>query len=563
MGEISGFFKEASSLEASGEQWESSPSGRFLLMFHGAIYHASDTEVLLEAIERYGLKEALKARKGMFALALYDKQEQTLFLARDRVGEKPLFYGFVDKVFVFASDLRIIAASENFCNPIYTDVLSLYFIHGYIPAPYSIYRDIYKLEAGTILEIKAPFKGYSTYPYWSMKEAALYGQSHLFKGSRIEAADELERLIKKAIREQVVADVPVGAFLSAGIDSSTITALMQAELTESVKSFTIGLPEGANDEAVHAKKIAAHLGLDHTEHYISEQDVKEIIPLLSSMYGEPFADSSQIPTYLVSKITSEHVDIALGGDAGDELFCGYNSYRSVERAYRKLKRIPYWVRYPVSRLLLNGPIPLSKNNEIRANLLPLNSAAELYVSSLEYSPILRKICLTDVDIPYKYNELNPHFLSEPNHQLMLMDMLMYTPDDILVKVERSAAAVGLQIRTPMLDKDVIEFAWSLPIAYKRNEEMGKLVLRDVLYRYVPRELMERPKQGFSVPIEKWLKEPALRSWAEQLISRETLLRQGILNPDVVHQIWDDFINQNHFVPQIWHILMFQSFMLEK
>ncbi|MCL2717309.1 MAG: asparagine synthase (glutamine-hydrolyzing) [Lachnospiraceae bacterium] len=571
-------------LNLINEQSVKSASGRFILTLNGTIYNhkkiaeqlltekkvtgfreISDAKVLAEAIEAYGLKEALILSKGMFGLAVYDMKERVLFLARDRVGEKPLFYGFINnnlanKIFVFASDLNTITAEKGFNNPVNPDVLSLYFIHGYVPAPYSIYQDINKLDAGTILEIKEPFTEYKITPYWSMKEAAAYGQNNLFKGSRIEAADELERLLKGAIREQMAADTPAGTFLSGGIDSSTIAALMQSLSADKVKSFTIGMPEGAKNEEIHAKEIAAHIGLDHIEHYISLEDVKDIIPLLGSMFGEPFADSSQIPTYLVSKIARENVTVCLSGDAGDELFCGYNSYRSIERAYRKLTKIPFAIRRPLSRLLLNGPLTMSPNNQIRAKLLNMDSAAELYINSIDYDPVLRNISLKDANLPCKYNELDPRFLSEPNHQMMLIDMLTATPDDILVKVERAAAAASLETRAPLLDKDVVEFAWSLPIDYKRDEKIGKVVLRDVLYRYVPRELMERPKQGFGIPIEKWLKEPALRAWAEQLINRETLLKQGFLNPDTVHFLWDNYIKNDRFIPQIWYILMFQSFL---
>ena len=569
-------------LAGDGVQPMRSASGRYILIFDGGIdnhrkladrslyddrlsgYRSTSAAVLLAAIENYGLKNALSISKGAFALALYDVRERTLTLARDRLGEKPLYYGYVGQTFVFASEINAIKALDGFHNPINTDVLGLYFTHGYIPAPYSIYQGIFKLDAGTVLEIKAPFDKHIICPYWSLRDVAAYGQSNLFKGSQIEAASELERLLRAAIREKADADVPVGAFLSAGIDSSTIVALMKAELNEQVKTFTIGMEYGAEDtaynEADYAKKIADYLGCRHTEHYISEKDAQAVIPLLASMYGEPFADISQIPTYIVSKLASKKITVSLGGDGGDELFCGYNSYRSVERIYRKLHRVPLSVRRLASRILLNWPFPLSENNRLRASLLAKDSSAELYVNSLEYAPIIREISLTDVGVPYKYSELDPYFLKEPNHQLMLMDLLMYTPDDIMVKVDRAAMASSLECRAPMYDKDVVEFAFSLPIAYKRNNEMGKLVLRDVLYRHVPKQLMERPKQGFGIPIYKWLKEPALKDWAEQLIARDLIVRQGILNPDAVHQIWNDFIHHNQYTPQVWYILMFQSFM---
>ena len=568
-------------LSDTADQPMCSNSGRYVITFNGEIYNykkiaahllaekkvssfrgTSDTEVLLEAIEAYGLEGALALCKGMFAFALYDLQERTLYLVRDRIGEKPLYYGRVGKTFVFASELGAIKALEGFDNPINADVLSLYFIHGYIPAPYSIYQGIHKLDAGMILKMRAPFEEHEIYPYWSIREVVQKGQSNLFKGSRQEAADELERLLKASIDEQLMADVPVGVFMSAGIDSTTICALAQSVSADKVKSFTIGMPPPMTDEAIYAKKIAAHLGLSHTEHYISEADAKAIIPLLPAMYGEPFADSSQIPTYLVSRIAREKVTVALGGDAGDELFCGYNTYRSVERAYRKLKLIPYWIRGPMGKLLLDGPIPLSHNNRIRAGLLPINSAGQLYINALDYNPFIRQICLSNAHLESKHSQIDFSLYPEPNQQLMLMDMLLYHPDDILVKVDRAAMAVSLETRSPLLDKDVVEFAFSLPIEYKRNKTEGKLVLRDVLYRHVPREMMERPKQGFGIPIEKWLKEPGLRAWAEDLLDPALLKRQAMLDVTTVRHLWDDFVNNDRFVTQIWFILVFQMFMNE-
>jgi len=554
-----------------------SKSGRFEIILSGQIYNykkiatqygydlASAANFLLDAIESKGLKEALAMSKGSFALAVYDFAEEKLSLARDRIGEKPLCYGFVGGKFTFAFDLNTITGLIDFNNPLNTDVLGLYFTYGYIPAPYTIYQDIFKLDAGMILEIKAPYSDVTIYPYWSLSDVVAYGQKNLFKGSRTEAADELERLLKEAIKEQLPIDVPTGAFLSAGIDSSTVISLMQVVAGKKVNTFTIGMPysndDTAYDEAIYAREIAAYLGCEHTEQYISEEDLVAVIPLLDTIYGEPFADTSQIPTYIVSQLAGEKMKVMLGGDGGDELFCGYHSYRSVENAYKRLNRIPYFIRKPISHILLKGPFTLNERNQGRANFLGMDNAADIYVSSYEYYPIVRKISLTDTKLPYKYNEIDPYFCKEPNHQLMLMDLTMYTPDDIMVKVERSAKAAGIECRAPMLDKDIIEFAFSLPIEYKRNDEIGKLVLRDVLYRYVPRELMERPKQGFGIPIYDWLKKPALKDWAEQLITRDTIVRQGILDPDIVHQIWSNFINNNQFIPQIWYILMFQTFML--
>ncbi len=569
-------------LSESGAQPMESHSGRFVMVFNGEIYNyksvaarllkekgavpfrgTSDTEVLLAAVEAYGLKETLTMCKGMFAVAVYDKKERMLSLARDRVGEKPLYYGFVGKSFVFASDIGSIEVLEGFANPIDTGVLDMYFRHGYIPAPFSIYRGISKLEAGKILEIRSPYQEVTAYSYWSMKQVALCGQEQLFKGSREEAADELERLLKASIKEQMAADVPVGAFLSAGIDSSTIVALMQSLDSRRVRSFTIGMDVSGYNEAVYAKEIAAHLGTEHTELYITEQDVEAVIPELGHIYGEPFADSSQIPTYLVSKMTREHVTVSLSGDGGDELFCGYNSYASVERIWNKMRAIPYFVRKPVSQLVLHSPLARKPMFRIKGKLLGAKDPAGLYIDSYKTDELVRQISRSHEKRIYLFDGMDTRFFAETNHNLMLLDMLMYHPDDILVKVDRAAMAVSLETRVPMLDKDVLEFAWSLPIEYKRADGTGKRVLRDVLYRYVPKEMMERPKKGFSIPVEKWLKQPRLREWAEALIDRDVLKRQGILDADIVWKIWNDFIEKGEWRIQIWYILMFQQWQSEK
>lgn len=569
-------------LSENGSQPMTSHSGRFVIVFNGEIYNykkiarklldekkvdafrgTSDTEVLLEAFEAYGVKEAISLCKGMFAIALYDKKQQFLYLLRDRIGEKPLYYGQMGDSLVFASELGCIEALDGFRNPINRNVLDLYFIHGYIPAPYSIYEGIYKLEAGTIARIPLPYRGMDsiTYDsYWSVKEAAAKGQSHLFTGSFEEASGELERLLKEAISEQMVADVPVGAFLSAGIDSSTIVALMQSLHQGRVKSFTIGMEEKEYNEAVYASEIAKYLGTEHTELYITEADAKAVIPKLPYIYGEPFADSSQIPTYLVSKLTREHVTVSLSGDGGDELFCGYTSYASVERIWNKMKGVPYFIRKPCSELVIHSPLARKPIYRIKGKLLGAKGPSDLYICSYETDPLFTQISLAKGKCSYKYSEYDPGYLKETNHNIMLMDMLMYHPDDILVKVDRAAMAVSLETRIPMLDQEVVEFAWSLPISYKKEGQIGKKVLRDVLYRYVPREMMERPKKGFSIPIEKWLRQPQLREWAESLIEPGLLQSQGILNRDVVWKIWRDFVERGQWRIQIWYILMFQAWM---
>ena len=566
-------------LSPTGLQPMKSHSNRYVIAYNGEIYNykeiaerlvkehkvdrfrgTSDTEVLLEAFEAYGIENAISMCKGMFAIALYDLQEQTLYLLRDRVGEKPLYYGFVGESFVFASDIGCIAALDGFHNSINTDILDVYFVHGYIPAPYSIYQGIWKLTPGNILEIKSPFNKENIRPYWSMQEVAKRGQENLFKGSLEEAADELERLLKNAIQGQMVADVPVGAFLSAGIDSSTIVALMQSLNRNKVKTFTIGMEDKSYNEAVYAKEIAQHLGTEHTELYITEKDAKQVIPKLSYIFGEPFADSSQIPTYLVSQMTRQHVTVSLSGDGGDELFCGYTSYASVDRIWNKMCHVPYPVRKLMSDIVLHTPLTQKEVIQIKGALLGAKDPMDLYMRSQKYDSLVPRLTLKETKDEFSYRVYHPEVVKEINHQIMLTDMQMYHPDDILVKVDRTAMAVSLETRVPMLDKDVVEFAWSLPVFYKKDGGVGKKVLREVLYRYIPREMMERPKKGFSIPIQKWLKEKELREWAEALIDPAILRRQGILDPDVVWKIWDNFINKNEWRIQIWYILMFQEWM---
>lgn len=570
-------------LSENGAQPMHSASGRYVCVFNGEIYNyrtirdkllkekkvtsfrgGSDTEVLLEAFEAYGVEETLALCKGMFAIALFDRQTKKLTLMRDRIGEKPLYYGFVNGSFVFASDICSISVLEGFHNEIDTGVLQIYFIHGYIPAPYSIYKDIYKLDAGYILELDAPYDTPKVSPYWTVRNAAKYGEEHPFKGTKEEASEELERLLKAAIKEQMVADVPVGAFLSAGIDSSTIVALMQAQSEQNVRTFTIGMDDPKYNEAVYAKEIAHHLGTDHTELYITPDDARNVIPKLSGIFGEPFADSSQIPTYLVSKMTREHVTVSLSGDGGDELFCGYMTYPSIDRIWGKMKSYPYPVRKVASSLLVN--CPLIKNKQIlqtKAYLLGAKNPEHLYELSNAQEASNLKIALDKNVHPYKHNTQPYGDLKDTQSRIMLMDMEVYHPDDILVKVDRSAMAVSLETRVPMLDRDVVEFAWTLPIEYKKQDGIGKLVLRDVLYRYVPKAMMDRPKKGFSIPITEWLKEPKLRAWAEALLDKDLVKKQGILDADVVWRIWTDFIENGNWRIQIWYILMFQSWYCEE
>ena len=569
-------------LSAGGAQPMTSHSGRYTMTYNGEIYNykeladkllkdgsvtafrgSSDTEVLLEAFEAYGIEKTLAFCKGMFAIGLYDHENGEITLIRDRIGEKPLYYGFVNGCFTFASDVGCFRELDGFQNPVNQKVLDLYFTYGYIPAPYSIYEQIYKLLPGTILRIRAPYAPSDPQiaTYWPMEEKAVYGQEHLFTGSEQEAADELERLMKQAIAGQMVADVPVGAFLSAGIDSSTVVSLMQSLDPGKVRTFTIGMNDPKYNEAAYAKEIAQHLGTEHTEIYISDEDALAVIPQLPSMFGEPFADSSQIPTFLVSRMTREHVTVSLSGDAGDELFCGYKSYESVSRIWNKMQGVPYPLRRMAGGAILHSPLAAGQVMHDKAVLLSSRGPADLYRKQYEeLDPLIRKISRVHGNLPFAAGELPQDEMKEVNHEIMLHDMLLYHPDDILVKVDRTAMAVSLETRVPLLDRDVVEFAWTLPINYLHDGTTGKKVLRNVLYRYVPQEMMNRPKKGFSIPIAKWLRQPQLKEWAEELIRREKIEQQGYLNADAVHAIWDDFLTNGTWRVQIWYILMFQQWL---
>lgn len=591
-------------LTPTGAQPMVSRDGRYVIAYNGEIYnHAdirkrllaenrtpafrgtSDTETLLEAAAAYGLADTLKMAKGMFAIALYDREEHALFLARDRIGEKPLYYGILkdninngenDGSFVFASDLNSIASLDGFTNPVNVDILGDYMRYGYISAPYSIYRGIWKLEPGKILKVKSPFDKPEIFTWWSMMETAVFGQKNLFRGSSEEAAQELERLLQNAIAGQMTADVPVGAFLSAGIDSSTVVSLMQAQSSQKIRTFTVGMWEEQFNEAPVAKEIAERLGTEHTEVYITEEDAKNVIPALAGMFGEPFADSSQIPTYLVSRITREHVTVSLSGDGGDELFCGYNTYYSIDRIWNKVRKLPYPLRLAAGGALgVTGCLGNNPSLATRAGLLGARSIEDMYLRS-EIGEGLKLVkgrqegkrldfgpwdAIQSREAGTTWMDAYPSgLLEEPRHNLMLMDLLMYHPDDILNKVDRTAMAVSLETRVPMLDRDVVEFAWTLPLAYRQENGVRKKILRDILYRYVPRELMERPKTGFSIPLHRWLRQPGLREWAESLLEASLLERQGLLETTAVRKLWDDYIMKNAWKPQIWYILMLQEWL---
>lgn len=565
-------------LTEAGAQPMVSDDHRFIITFNGEIYnHAeirdqllkeggrpfrgrSDTEVLLRAFERWG-DGALDVIKGMFAAGIYDCESRELTLFRDRVGEKPLYYGWVCGGFAFASSIAAISALPGFEKVIDTTVLHRYFLYGYIPAPDTIWRSVKKLEPGTVMRIRAPFTMNSVTEhrkYWDVTEKMLYGVSHPFRGSFEEASEELERLLLNSVRSQMVADVPLGAFLSGGIDSSTIVSLMQKLAPGRVRTFTVGMKEKGFNEAEIAKETAGILGTDHTELYIGHDDMKAVIPGLTEMFGEPFADSSQIPTYLVSRMTRQHVTVSLSGDAGDELFSGYTSYASVYRIWNKIKGFPLPLRNAVSRAVLASPLSKKDIYRIKGKLLSAETPGVVHDLEFETDPIVRKIVKGDEGVSPVRNPGDDVDLPDPRLSCMLMDLIMYHPDDILTKVDRTAMAVSLETRIPFLDRDVAEFSFSIPVDMQWKDGRGKQVLRNILYKYVPKELLDRPKKGFSIPVETWLREGSLRNWAMYLMDEKAVAETGCLDPDAVKTIRDDFYLRGIWRPQVWYILMFMD-----
>ena len=575
-------------LSEAGCQPMVSASERYVIVYNGEIYNAnelkqqmdehfgkihyrgtSDTEILLNAIENYGLKEALVKCRGMFALAVYDREQRVLSLARDRMGEKPLYYGLVNGSFVFASDINAIKSIKGFQNPINERVLRGYFINGYISAPYSIYKDVYKLQQGTILTLPYPFNAWNEEVYFDITEVAVNGQQNLFDGSEKEAVDELEKLLKNAIKGQMVADVPLGAFLSGGIDSTLVVSLMQSITDIPVRTFTIGFEEEKYNEAKYAKETAGHLGTNHTEMYVGYRDVMDLLPVLPEAFGEPFADSSQLPTMLVSRMTKEHVTVSLSGDAGDEFFCGYNSYKDIRHGLQvmqsKLGFIKEPIRTPLGELVLNTNIINSELLRKTGRCLSTKTPEEHYRQIIDDDIRVKNLCKKFYKESYQTpnEQYTDGLLKGTENNLMLMNMRQYLPDDILVKVDRAGMYYSLETRIPLLDADVMQFAWTLPDSYKMKDGVTKKPLRELVYRYVPRDMMERPKKGFSVPVSLWLRDGDMREWAESVMADASCIAKEFISPNTVCSIWKDYIDNNHWKKLIWHILMFEQWLLHE
>ena len=580
-------------LSAAGHQPMISESGRYVVVFNGEIYNhlelrkkliknsfkgLSDTETLLSCIEEWGLDSALKNYVGMFALALWDRKERLLYLARDRIGEKPLYYGWQGEggnaSFLFGSELKVLKAHPSFQSVINRHAITLFLRYNYIPTPYSIYQGISKLLPGTMLTVSLDNRKPIISSYWSAEEVAIRGVDTACKESDDKLLNELEGVLQNSIKQQMVADVPLGAFLSGGIDSSLVVALMQQQTSHPVKTFTIGFSEAGYNEAEYAKAVAKHLNTEHTELYVSPAEAMGVIPQLPQLYDEPFSDSSQIPTFLVSKLAREHVTVCLSGDAGDELFCGYNRYLLTDRLWNKLSLFPASLRSGLANVVTTiSPAVLSKifgflpyanvGDKIHkaAGVLGSSSVDDLYLGFVSHWGNPESIVLNGKEPD---TLLNREILKLSDftqvQKMMLLDLLTYLPDDILTKVDRAAMGVSLETRIPFLDHNIVEFAWRMPMNFKVRNGESKWALRQILYKYVPKELIERPKMGFGVPIDGWLRGP-LRDWAESLLDESRLRQEGFLNPAPIRQKWEEHLSgRRNWQYQLWDVLMFQAWL---
>ena len=566
-------------LSPEGRQPMMSGSGRFVISYNGEVYNHQalrrelekdgavfrghcDTEVILAAVEAWGVERAIKRFVGMFAIALWDRRDRRLYLVRDRLGIKPLYYGVVNGAYVFASELKALRWFPGFTGRLGRDALSLLFRHNYIPAPYSIYEGINKLRPGHILTLNVNDTGTrdpEITPYWSIAEVAEKGQSRPYIGTEAGAVEELDRLLREAVGLRMRADVPLGAFLSGGVDSSTVVALMQAQSAKPVKTFSIGFHEDGYNEAEYAKAVAAHLGTEHTELYVSPQEAMDVIPQLSTLYDEPFSDPSQIPTYLVSKLARSQVTVALSGDGGDELFYGYPRYFQAQSLWNKVAWLPTAWRRGMGGMLAASPLMRWRLPRAVSEILSVEGPEALYLRFISHwnNPASIVVNASEPLTVFTHSAYQTE-LREFCARMMHLDLMSYLPDDILVKVDRASMGVGLEARVPLLDHRVVEFALRLPSELKLRNGEGKWILRQVLYKYVPQNLIDRPKMGFGIPLDGWLRGP-LREWGEHLLDARRLHEEGYLDVSAVRKKWQEHLQGKHdWQYYLWDVLMFQA-----
>ena len=598
-------------LSEEGAQPMASESGRYVITFNGEVYNFgdlraeleqrghsfrghSDTEVMLAAFEEWGIEKSVNRFGGMFAFAVWDRLERKLTVARDRVGKKPLYYGWLGNSFVFSSELKAFHGHPQFTRQIDRSVLALYLRFNYVPAPYCIHKGLYKLPAGCLLTLPFDQSGgtrdFSPFPddqadrkpfrYWSAREVAQNGCEFPYRGTESDAISELNRLLMEAVRLRMVADVPLGAFLSGGVDSSLVVALMQAHSSRPVKTFTIGFDEQDFDEAVYAKMVARHLHTDHTELYVRPSEAMTVIPRLPDLYDEPFSDSSQIPTFLLAQLARQHVTVSLSGDGGDELFGGYNRYLLCQRISRTLFSFPSVMRNGLAagirmvsparwNTFLGSVMPFMPTRLQMAHpgdkltklseLLGVKNPEGVYYGLVSHWKDPNSVVLDSMPLPTPLTNQQARADVPTNiEQMMYLDLVTYLPDDILVKVDRASMGVSLECRCPLLDHRVIEFAWRLPTSFKIRDGQGKWVLRQVLERYVPRHLVERPKTGFGIPIHSWLRGP-LREWAESLLDEKRLRAEGFFDASAIRHKWTEHLScQRDWHYYLWDVLMFQA-----
>ena len=577
-------------LSAGGHQPMLSANKRYVITYNGEIYNflelkktlvdmghsfsgTSDTEVLLQACAVWGVKKTIEQAIGMFAFGLWDREENTLTLGRDRLGIKPLFWAHVDNLFIFGSELKALLAHPRFKPSLNLSALTTYLRFGYIPSPTSIYEHVHKLEPGCLLTFRAGQPPLIE-RYWDLRKIVYRNTREQWSFDEQEALSQFENVLGEAVRQRLIADVPLGAFLSGGIDSSTVVALMQKYSAQPVRTFTIGFQETATDESVHAKKIATHLGTNHQEFIIEPQDIFHLLLKLADWYDEPFSDISQIPTFLVSKMTRQEVTVALSGDGGDELFAGYNRYFKLSQRLHMLEKIPPVLQPILSSIagipptLLNSslvylPPKLTKLTKKLGNFSQILGGIDIegqyrhlisrWENPLELVPDATEECV-NIHSDQTLSEDFP----DPITRVQYCDMMTHLPDDILAKVDRASMGVSLEVRVPILDHRVVEFAWALPSHMKIRDGQSKWLLRQLLHQYVPPHLFERPKMGFGIPIGQWLRGP-LQEWAEDLLSENSLKRGGLFNPAPIRKRWQEHLSGTHDrTRSLWTIIMFQT-----